>query len=67
MRTIDLRLGSGLRAVEHAADLAAARTADRGTLDGTITSIQVGEHGVLVRLRACGADDTRTQPAVAAP
>ncbi len=47
-----LHLGGALRAAVCTDDLAAARAVGRGTLDGSITSIQVGEHGVLVRHRA---------------
>lgn len=66
MRTTDLRLGGALRVMDHAADLAAARRMGRGTLDGTLTSIQVGEHGVLVRLRAWQPERVRPRPVGAA-
>ena len=47
-----LHLGGALRAADHSADLAASWALGSGTLDGTITCIQAGEHGVLVRHRA---------------
>ena len=49
--THGLHLGGALRVTDHSADLAASWALGNGTLDGTITCIQAGEHGVHVRHR----------------